>query len=60
MIKSRRKRKQVAIGKTSSRNTIKFCSISQLFFELFGHYGTKKQSVQIDTAYHYERNNQLK
>ena len=60
MIKSRRKRRQLAMSKLVRRNPDKLISFTALCFELFGHYPSMKQSVQIDTAYHYERNNQLK
>ena len=45
MIKSRRKRKKVAMTKDRV-GTVRFCSISQVFFELFGHYPSKKHKFK--------------
>ena len=60
MIKSRRKRKQIGMSKGAKRRAYRFADAATMHFELFGRYPSYKQATQIDTAYHYTRNQQLK
>ena len=62
MIKSRRKRKQIKSANQISSYGGKFDGLlfnEFIWFNLSGSYTNFKESKQIDSAYHYKKNNEL-